>query len=272
MLKIHARVSLNWPLDIQKVPSFGRQPFHKDVIHKTPRIVNDDVWTLNTQSSTQWDGLRHFAYQKEQMFYNGVILDDIHSGSDAVVNGIHEWAKRAIVGRGILLDFHSWRLAHNVTYNPFESGPITLEQLQAVLRAQGTEARFGDILFIRSGYIQGYSQLSQAQIESFASVVPPHLSGVEQSEAVLRWIWNNFSAVAGDQPSFECWPSQKDWALHEVLLSGWGMPIGELFDLDELATECKRLKRWSFFLTSEVCNVPGGVARSVNLGTSSLIY
>ncbi|KAI4108416.1 MAG: hypothetical protein L6R37_001020 [Teloschistes peruensis] len=230
-----------WGLyDIQKVPSFGRQPFHKDVIHKTPRIVNDDVWTLNTQSSTQcklrcnrgpskWklnnvftgDGLRHFAYQKEQMFYNGVTLDDIHSGSDAVVNGIHEWAKRGIVGRGILLDFHSWRLAHNVAYNPFESGPITLEQLQAVLRAQGTKARFGDILFIRSG-----------------------------------------------RPT----ASQKDWALHEVLLSGWGMPIGELFDLDELATECKRLKRWSFFLTSEVCNVPGGVARSVNLGTSSLIY
>lgn len=55
------------------------------------------------------------------------------------------------------------------------------------------------------GYIHVYSQLSQAQIESFASVVPPRLSGVEQSEAVLRWIWSNFSAVAGDQPSFECW-------------------------------------------------------------------
>lgn len=57
--------------------------------------------------------------------------------------------------------------------------------------------------------------------------------------------------------------TQKDWALHEVLLSGWGMPIGELFDLEELASHCKRLNRWSFFVTSEVCNVPGGVARFV---------
>ena len=33
------------------------------------------------------DGLRHFGYQKEQKFYNGVTLEDIHSGSN--VNGIH---------------------------------------------------------------------------------------------------------------------------------------------------------------------------------------
>lgn len=43
-----------------------------------PRIVNDDVWTFNTQVSSQWDGLRHFAYQKEEKFYNGVTLENIH--------------------------------------------------------------------------------------------------------------------------------------------------------------------------------------------------
>jgi hypothetical protein len=35
------------------------------VIHKAPRVVNDDIWTFNSQVSSQWDGLRHFAYQKE---------------------------------------------------------------------------------------------------------------------------------------------------------------------------------------------------------------
>ncbi|KAI4127014.1 MAG: hypothetical protein LQ338_003427 [Usnochroma carphineum] len=227
------------------VPSFRRQTFHKSIFQKAPRIVNDDVWTFNTQSSTQ------------------------------------SWAKRGIVGRGILLDFHSWRLANNIAYNPFETGSIPLKQLQAVLKTQGTEIRFGDILFIRSGnwiiqhlclfrekflilhagYIDGYNQLPQDQIEQLASVVPPNLSGVEQSEEMLEWIWNNFSAVAGDHPSFECWPTRKEWALHEVLLAGWGMPIGELFDLEELASHCKESDRWSFFVTSEVCNVPGGVAR-----------
>ena len=56
-------------------------------------------------------------------------------------------------------------------------------------------------------------------------------------------------------------PKDSPFTLHEVLLSGWGCPIGELFDLDKLAKECEKQKRWSFFVSSEVCNVPGGVAR-----------
>lgn len=52
--------------------------------------------------------------------------------------------------------------------------------------------------------------------------------------------------------------------MHEVILSGWGMPIGELFDLEKLAEHCRKEKRWSFFLTSEVCKVPGGVASPPN--------
>ena len=34
------------------------------------------------------DGLRHFAYQKEQKFYNGVTLNDIHGENSTNINGI----------------------------------------------------------------------------------------------------------------------------------------------------------------------------------------
>lgn len=78
---IPIRVSLNWPLNAL-TPSnkayFGRALFHQDIIHKHPRTVNDDIWTFNTQVSSQWDGLRHFAYQAEKKFYNGVTIEDIH--------------------------------------------------------------------------------------------------------------------------------------------------------------------------------------------------
>lgn len=50
-----------------------------------------------------------------------------------------------------------------------------------------------------------YNSLSQNEIDSFAKVNPPNLSGVEQSEDMMEWIWDHFSAVAGDQPAFECW-------------------------------------------------------------------
>ncbi|KAI9732646.1 MAG: hypothetical protein M1834_003983 [Cirrosporium novae-zelandiae] len=264
-IRTGVRISLNWPLDAQGTrPLFSRQAFHKHVYQKPPRIVHDDVWTFNTQSSSQWDGLRHFGYQKLGKFYNGVTVEEISGEGATNVNGIHVMAEKGIVGRAILLDFHSWRIANNIAYEPFKTGSIPLKYLKATAEAQGTEIKFGDICLIRSGFTVAHSKLTADDIEVEAAKVPPEVSGVEQSEEMIQWIWENFSAIGGDQPSLECWPTQKDWSLHEVLLAGWGCPIGELFDLELLARHCKEVNRWSFFLASEPCNVPGGVARYTN--------
>lgn len=53
-------------------------------------------------------------------------------------------------------------------------------------------------------------------------------------------------------------------ALHEILLAGWGCPIGELFDLERLATHCEKQRRWTFFLASMPLNNPGGAASPPN--------
>lgn len=44
----------------------------------------------------------------------------------------------------------------------------------------------------------------------------------------------------------------------------FGMPIGEMWDLEVLKEECERQKRWSFFFTSAPLNVTGGVASPPN--------
>ncbi|QSS56175.1 hypothetical protein I7I53_04319 [Histoplasma capsulatum var. duboisii H88] len=80
-----------------------------------------------------------------------------------------------------------------------------------------------------------------------------------------EWIWENFSAVAGDHPVFEAYPTPQGWSRHEVLLAGWGYPTGELFDLDKPAEECARQNRYSFLVSSEVCNVPSGLASPPNI-------
>jgi len=49
--------------------------------------------------------------------------------------------------------------------------------------------------------------------------------------------------------------SSQSYMLHEVLLAGWGCPIGELFDLEALSIQCKKSERYSFFVASEPCNV-----------------
>ena len=74
---------------------------------------------------------------------------------DRSADSIAAWAERGIVGRGILVDYHSWRLAQTDpkygSFDAFKRTIIPLDDLKACLKAQATEVKFGDILFVRSG-------------------------------------------------------------------------------------------------------------------------
>lgn len=279
-IRTGVRVSLNAALDFQgTTPLFGRQAFQKDVYQKKPRVVHDDTWAFNTQSSSQWDGLRHFGYQKAQRFYNDVTLEDVAGTSERgrknpQVLGIQNAARRGIVGRGVLVDFQRWREGKGKDqvekaggFDSFSTSGIKLSWLQECLAEQGTQVRYGDILIVRSGFMTAYRQLTPDRLAAKTKESPPGMGGVAQSLDALRWIWDHFSAVAGDQIGFESWPPPADlgWSMHEVLLAGWGCPIGELFDLDELSAQCEREGRWSFFVVSEPTHVPGGVASPPNV-------
>jgi hypothetical protein len=52
--------------------------------------------------------------------------------------------------------------------------------------------------------------------------------------------------------------------LHASMLPLWGMPIGELWDLEGLSEKCKELGTWTFLVTSAPVNVPGGVGSPPN--------
>ncbi|KAH7159639.1 hypothetical protein B0J13DRAFT_539321 [Dactylonectria estremocensis] len=258
------RVSTDWPLDRMANPCFGRAPFTHAIKTKTPRSVNDDSLAFNTQSSSQWDGFRHYAYQKEKLWFNGKTLDDLLTTSAI---GTQAWVERGgIVGRGVLLDYAAWAEAKGLTPALFETTSINVSTLKEVAASQGMTFREGDILFIRSGWVRGYNKLSDGECQALADKASPPAIGIESSEETLRWLWDeSFSAVAGDHPSMEAWPCQNpDFWLHEWLLAGWGMPIGELFDLEQLSEECKKRGRWSFFFSSMPLKVPGGVASPPN--------
>lgn len=157
-----------------------------------------------------------------------------------------------IVGRGVLLDYISWAESQGRQPSTLQTTQIPLSDLKKVAAAQNLSFHPGDILFVRSGYMKSFQALSADQVESYASQPIHPAIGVQAGEEILRWVWENrFSAVAGDMPAFEALPfqSREHW-MHEWLLAGWGVPIGELFDLEKLAVECKRLKKWSFFFSS----------------------
>ncbi|KAF5704090.1 cyclase [Fusarium mundagurra] len=219
---------------------------------------------MNTQGSSHWDGLRHYPYQDSLLYYNGVTQDEISGSNSNTKIGIQNLSKRGIVGRGVLLDWATY--ADNMrisTKSPFDCFEIPLSQLKAVAEQQGTTFRSGDILFIRTGWLKAYRSLSREEQAALPHRKARTSCGVEASEEMMQWHWENqFAAVASDTVAYEAWPSRRPAgvALHEVFLSGWGMPIGESFDLETLAEKCREIGRWSFFLTSVPLGIPGGIA------------
>jgi len=263
-IKEGIRVSLDWHLSKPAHPFFGRQVFYHHIHNKAPRTVNDDIILFNTQCSTQWDGFRHFGFQDAQRFYSGFTQNDIAT-SDAL--GINVWVENGgIVGRGVLLDYAAWAERHNIKADPFTRYGIPAAHLDLLVEEEGITFRPGDILFIRSGFTQRYEALSAAEEAGLPELKEGTFIGVESSIEMARWLWQHqFAAVAGDMPGFEqspIWNSQVQ--LHQWLLAGWGLPIGEMFYLEDLARECKRLGRNTFFMTSVPLKVLGGVASPPN--------
>jgi len=153
-----------------------------------------------------------------------------------------------------------------------QSSSIPLSSVLDAAASQGLPAfRPGDVLFVRTGFTRAYDALTAAEQQGLPQRGADDFAGLEPTEAVLRWIWDSgFAAVASDAPSFErapihgphtrvggVWQGQ-DWEeemqggglLHQWLLGGWGMPIGEMFDLEALAAKCRELGRWTFFVSS----------------------
>ena len=176
------------------------------------------------------------------------------------------------MGRGVLLDYAAYAVRHGITLAPFAPTTIPLAALTRVAAEQGVAFRPGDILILRTGFTAAYDTLSPDEQAALARRPAPEFAGVESNKDVLEWLWNNqFAAVAGDAPAFESSPlGQKrpgvdpEAVLHQWLLAGWGMPIGEMFDLERLAEHCRKEGRWSFFLSSVPLKVPGGVASPPN--------
>lgn len=120
-------------------------------------------------------------------------MADIHKAENRPENflGIHNFAEHGIVGRGILVDFERWRQGLSDDHEAkklqcFEASPIKLSWIKEVLKAQGTEVRFGDIFIIRSGWMAAYHKLSEDDIVTITKTNPPPICGVEQDEETLK--------------------------------------------------------------------------------------
>ncbi|KAK7047148.1 hypothetical protein VNI00_006813 [Paramarasmius palmivorus] len=271
-------VNLNLELDIPNPPFF---PKRHPMTHTFLAMegFQDDVVTLNTQVSTQFDGLRHFPYSTDNnistyQFYNNLItFDEIFTGKSKTL-GIQNTAQKGIAGRAVLFDWAGWKESLGENYDAFSAVNITASDLDQVLSWQGVDSeKFvhpGDFLIVRTGFTKQYNALPTHE----QNIIPygsGDAIGIETSEDTLKWIWEKkVSLVGADNPAFEPLPNTERVLggqkrnLHQIFLAGWGLNIVEFLDLERLAEECHKREKYSFFFTIQNLNVAGGIASPPN--------
>jgi hypothetical protein len=247
--------SLNPELTLPDPPLFGRARVRHEVTGELGRGHDDLYHDWNTQASAQWDGFRHFAHH--ELGHYGGVADEEH--------GIHFWAERGIVGRAVLADVARWRARQGRPIRPGETDPITADDLAQCLEDQGTAVETGDILLLRTGWMEWYRGLdadARAECASVRMAPSAGLSGLEMP----RMLWDlHIAAIGADNPAVEVLPPLEVTAmLHVQFLPMLGIPLGELWDLDELAEDCATAGTYDAFFTSAPLNMPNGVASPPN--------
>lgn len=152
-----------------------------------------------------------------------------------------------------------------ITVDPLAYFEVTATVLARALNVQRTELRAGDVLLLRTGWLAAYHELDAPQQTGLASAEPPH-PGLYGRE-IPAFLWDNrIAAVAADNPALEAARPIVGISLdlHEHLIALLGMPVGELWDLEDLASDCARDGRYTFFLTSSPLGVVGGTGSPAN--------
>ncbi len=257
---------LNWDVALPLPALFHRHNFRHELFNfpTGPGITVDDyVDGFYLQGSSQWDALRHFG-DGEHGFYNGATLEEA-SGPNGRL-GIERIARRGIAGRGVLLDVARFLRTAGDGYDPFDFVPIGPELLHRTAEAQEVELRTGDILLLRTGWVEAYCALDEDARTALAESHAPGSAGLHGDD-VPGFLWDHrVAAVAADNPALEASRPEAgpDLDLHVALIARLGMPLGELWDLGALAEDCAADRRYDMFLTSAPLNLRGGAGSPPN--------
>jgi kynurenine formamidase len=260
--------SLNAPVNVPEPPLFRRGAVRHTLITNGSRAFFDDkLDNYYPQGSSQWDSLAHVAYGADQ-FYNGVTAEDV---TVRARNTIGHWAERGIAGRAVLIDIDAALGGAGVGFDPASPRAITAGELDAARAAAGVEWQPGDVLALHTGFLGWHVRQDASVRQALAERGGLRNIGLAHDEEMARYLWNaHVAAVVADNPSVEVWPSDpSDEAfpfgdLHRMLIGQFGMALGELWWLEDLALSCRRDGRYEVFLTAAPINVPGGVGSPAN--------
>ena len=250
-----------------------------------PKYVDiwaDDVVTLSLQYSTQWDSLAHVGAEfdadgdgiDEPVYYNGYRegVDLVGPSDDAAGDGGHHrcfahhlglehMAFHGVQGRGVLID-----LAHHLGD---EWRGVDLATLREIMDADNVVVEPGDILLLHTGFATKVLEWDRDPDPATIFTTAAYLDA--RDDSLLEWIAESqISALVADNYAVEGLlgkdrdPTRHSFLpLHHLCLFKLGVPLGEMWYLDELASWLRDHQRSRFLLTAPPLRLPGIVGSPV---------
>lgn len=213
----------------------------------------DDFICMFLQAGTQWDSLAH-------IFHNGKMYNDrsaaLVDSSGAKKNGIMA-IKSLVSGRGVLLD-----LPRALGLEWLEPGHVvSCAEIEATITAQHTQINPGDVVLFYTGHMRHVRSGG-----GWRGYIGGHEPG--PGIDVLPWLLERqVAGVASDTWAFEAIPSQVDGCgmpIHQVGIVYMGLLVGEMFFLDDLATDCALDGQYDFFFCAPPLPITGAVGSPIN--------
>jgi kynurenine formamidase len=260
-------------------PTGTRPPAEHHIFANNPNHRDDYLDSFFLQSTSQIDALRHIRHPLHG-WYGGVADEDVNTGAPAL--GIQLHAERGLCGRGVLLDVERYLASAGDPIDQSTNRMITVADLEATAAQQKVDLEFGDIILLRTGWAghflaadaQGRNEMNQAWA----------CPGLQQSHQILEWLWDRqISMIAADNQGVEAVPPDSNspfmdapgvpasvrgkghsGLMHRPLIALLGMPLGELWSLDELARDCAEDGVYEFLVCAKPLYLVGGCGSPAN--------
>jgi len=264
--------SLDHALDAFDPPMARARTVPRHTITAAHAEARDDVLDdFHLQASSQIDGLRH-RRASGHGFYNGVPDEAITPGSPSL--GIQLWAEAPLTGRGLLIDIEGLLYDRGTPLDHSIAPALDVCLLDEALEAQGCRVEDGDLLLVHTGWAHWF--LTAGPDTRAATRNARRATGFAQRRTFAEWCWDHRVALmATDTFAVEVLPALPDsdfrdsapedaGMMHQELIAKLGLPLGELWNLADLAADCRATGRWDSLLTVKPLHLTGGVGSPAN--------
>ncbi len=215
----------------------------------------DDAVFMPLQCATQWDSLAHIFF--EGKMYNNRGPEWVTSTDGAKKNSITAMAGK-LCSRGVLLDIARYKGVDWL--QPGQA--IYTEDLDGCAARQGVQVGRGDIVLIRTGQMAEVK--ARGSWGDYAGGPAPGLS-----VTTAEWFYRKeIAAYCTDTWGTEVIPNETEGErmqpLHRILIVHTGMLLGEILDLEALATDCAEDGIYEFLFCSPALPITGAVGSPIN--------